>query len=123
MDGANPQESYFQKSANISAIVQRMSVLFVSRQSRKSSEKGSGKSLRYGLLKILQNRHIERSLFTILDPAPLIINADASVTSIAPMWLRTLHIEGAHTVRNEAVLFKTNLGHVEDDEESERIAC
>ena len=33
VDGVNPLESYFQKSTNISAIVQHMSVLFVSLQS------------------------------------------------------------------------------------------
>ena len=33
VDGVNPLESYFQKSTNISAIVQHMSVSFVSLQS------------------------------------------------------------------------------------------
>ena len=34
-------------------------------------EKSSRKSLRYGLSKVLQNRHFERCLFTLRDPAPL----------------------------------------------------
>ena len=33
VDGVNPQESYFQKSTNISAIIQHMSVSFVSLRS------------------------------------------------------------------------------------------
>ena len=65
VDGVNPLESYFQKSTNISAIVQHMSVSFVSLQSTRVHlliehlhfEKNSCKSLWYGLSKILQNRH------------------------------------------------------------------
>ena len=33
MDGVNPQESYFQKCTNISAVVQHMSVSFITLRS------------------------------------------------------------------------------------------
>ena len=79
VDGVNPLKSYFQKSTNISSIVQHMSISFVSLQSSRVRLQNSTVILRnivedlcdYGLSKILQNGHFERSLFTLRDPAPL----------------------------------------------------
>ena len=81
VDGLNPQGSYFQKSTNISAVIQHMSVSFVFLRSSRAHlqnstfilKKNRRMSLLYGRSKVLPNRHFKRSLFTLRDPAPLIM--------------------------------------------------
>ena len=78
VDGANPLESYFQKSTSISAIVQQMSVSFVSLQSSRVHLQNNT----FILSKIIDNLcnmayqntaklSFPRTLFTLCDPTPL----------------------------------------------------
>ena len=79
VDGMNPLESYFQKSTNISAIIQHMSVSFVSLQSSRVHLQNSTVILRNILedlcdmadQKYCKIVNFERSLFTLRDPTPL----------------------------------------------------
>ena len=64
------------KSINISAIVQHMSVSFVSLRSSRVYFQNNAFILRKVVgnlcdMAFLQNRRFERSLFTLCDPAPL----------------------------------------------------
>ena len=76
-DGVNSLEIYFQKSTNIFAIVQHMSVSFVSLQSLRVHLQNSTVILRNIVEDLCDtayqkycNRHVARSLFTLRDPAP-----------------------------------------------------
>ena len=78
VNGVNPQESYFQKSTNISAIVQHMSVSFVSLRSTRVHLQNNTFILRKTVESLCdmayqedcKNHLFERSFFTLRDPAP-----------------------------------------------------
>ena len=91
VDWENPQESYFQKSTKISAIVQYTSVSFVSLRKTRVHLQNDAFILRIKVENLcdmayqrccFQNRHFERSLFTLRDPAPLNRNIPETAVSL-----------------------------------------